>query len=274
MKKENKVTVSNIETIRTKFENIKQDMTGKLDLIEAFGNEILTARAVETKAETVEELDKILNKVFKFYAGEAKCLCYAAARASGDPMLYAVEKECYQVLKLQNKDDVRSIVKADRSIELLDLWDRCKGGIGVDPTWRYYAEKFNYRFTARIAEDLGDKENAEKLKAESNYKMSTEAYGFKVPFPSAKADVAISNAQLKQALNTVLHMMVGEKIGDRPIVVNKNDIAFVINSITQLRKGKVKIADHKDFANILNLVLGHIVFNREYKIQSKNIKNK
>lgn len=262
-----------LTAITAKLESMPEKMTGKLPSVKKFAQEILDARLIEKEAKNVEEMDKALDKVVKFYASEAKRLCYAAARKSGDPMMYAIKTNTYEVIKVQTKDEVRSLVMADRDIDLLDLWKTEKNGIGANINWKWYAEKFNYRFHARVAEDLGDIETAKKLKTESNYRMNPEAMGIDVPFPAIDVDLSVSNNNLKTALKTVCSMMVGEKANGKSISANKEDIAYVLNAITALKRGgKIKVATDKDFATILKNVLRHVVFDIPYQVISDKVK--
>lgn len=264
-------TTIDMTKIREAKATMEKDMRGNLPAIRDLAQTILHAQTLTINTTEADELKKMLKEVFSFYAQQSKAICYNAAAESGNPMLYAIRVGSYEVLKIKKDDDEESIVEGSKDIDLLDLYKKQRG-IGEDVQWKYFAEKFNYRFTARLAENIGDTATAEKLKEESNFKASDAAWGFKIPFPTATQDMSMSNNHLKKALTIVLTMMVGEKVEDHAIVAGRHDVAFVLNSITKLKKGKIEVASHKDFALILKYVLKHIIYGMPYEIASKNIK--
>lgn len=205
-----------------------------------------------------------LEEAVAYFASVSKAQCYAALRKAEDPMKAAILQFNYPTIKVKEvrdkdtKNITRSIVDAEKPIDLGDLYKRFEG-IGADPKWIYTAEKFNYHLTIRAAERV----NA-TIKNDSFYmnQIAKEIDLGKNP---------CSNTQLLKTLNIVIGQMIGEEFKG-----NSHDVNYLIDvyaNDNKKSKTGITAANHKTLRNYLKKVCYRILTGRTgYDVDQREIK--
>ena len=238
--------------------------TTNLEEIKALAEEMLTrAESAETmEAKRTAEAD--LEEVINYYAGISKAHCYAEAKASGDPMKFAITRFFFPIIKVKETKDkdteivIRSIADAERPIDLGDLHKKL-GGIGADKNWLYAAEKFNFYLTVRAAGRVGAVVNSDAMV------MNEIAKAFDM------GKNPCSNTQLLKTLQLVVTMMLGE--GYKANSHDVNYLVDVYSNDNKKSKTGITAANHKTLRNYLKKVCYRILTNGDgYEVQQKDIK--
>ena len=238
--------------------------TTNLEEIKALAEEMLTrAESAETmEAKRTAEAD--LEEVINYYAGISKAHCYAEAKASGDPMKFAITRFFFPIIKVKETKDkdteivIRSIADAERPIDLGDLHNKL-GGIGADKNWLYAAEKFNFYLTVRAAGRVGAVVNSDAMV------MNEIAKAFDM------GKNPCSNTQLLKTLQLVVTMMLGE--GYKANSHDVNYLVDVYSNDNKKSKTGITAANHKTLRNYLKKVCYRILTNGDgYEVQQKDIK--
>lgn len=239
--------------------------TTNLEEIKALAEEMLTrAESAETmEAKRTAEAD--LEEVINYYAGISKAHCYAEAKASGDPMKFAITRFFFPIIKVKETKDkdteivIRSIADAERPIDLGDLHKKL-GGIGADKNWLYAAEKFNFYLTVRAAGRVGAVVNSDAMV------MNDIARAFDM------GKNPCSNTQLLKTLQLVVTMMLGEGYK-----ANSHDVNYLVDvyaNDNKKSKTGITAANHKTLRNYLKKVCYRILTNGTgYEVQQKDIKD-
>ena len=239
--------------------------TTNLEEIKALAEEMLNrAESAETMdAKRAAEAD--LEEVINYYAGISKAHCYAEAKASGDPMKFAITRFFFPVIKVKETKDkdteivIRSIADAERPIDLGDLHKKL-GGIGSDKNWLYAAEKFNFYLTVRAAGRVGAVVNSDAMV------MNEIAKAFDM------GKNPCSNTQLLKTLQLVVTMMLGE--GYKANSHDVNYLVDVYSNDNKKSKTGITAANHKTLRNYLKKVCYRILTNGDgYEVQQKDIKD-
>lgn len=222
------------------------------------------AELAQDKADNESAIEQCINR-YKFLS---KTACYAEAKASGDPLRYAVMQFYYPTIKLKataDKDSgiiIRSIIDAQTPIDLGDMHKKL-GGIGHDTNWIYAAEKFNYHLTIRAAERVGAtvKSDAYQMK-----KVSQERDLGKNP---------CSNTQMLKTLQLIITMMLGEEFAGKVTSHDVNYLVDVYSNDSKKSKTAITAANHKTLRSYLKKVCYRILNgNKGYDVETREIKEK
>ena len=233
-------------------------------MAEAYLEKADNAKLATDKTENEEAIQQCINR-FKYLS---KTACYAEAKASGDPMQYAVRKFYYPTIKLKEVKDkdsgtvIRSIVDAEAPIDLGDMHKKL-GGIGKDTNWIYTAEKLNYHLTIRAAERVGAKV---KNDAYQMKKVSQERKLGKDP---------CSNTQMLKTLKVVISEMLGEEFAGKVTSHDVNYLVDVYSNDNKKSKTAITAANHKTLRSYLKKVCYRILNgNKGYDVETREIKEK
>ena len=236
--------------------------------------------AVETldkwdRSDSVDErkqLNATLEQIVEQYAVDAKAACYRAAVNSGDPMRYACDRYFYDAIRVKETKDretgevVRSIEDAQKSIDLANLHEKTKGGIGRDHLWVDRIKAFNYYLTLRAADRLGDGTMGELLRKYPDvYKLSEAA--------KTLLKGELTEESLIASIDEIIKGMIGgEYTADEKDLHELQD-----NYISNDRKSKTNVnaANHRTLVEIfkkmcyrhINGLPGYGVVTRELKKQ-------
>lgn len=234
------------------------------EVIKALAEEVLT---LSSSAETTDErrdYDEKLEKVINYYTAISKAECYAAAKASDDPMKYAVLTFWYDTIKVKETEDkethivIRSIVDAEKPIDLGDLHSKL-GGIGHDAKWIYTVEKFNLYLTMRVAQELGTTVKVENFHMND---ISRQRELGKNP---------CSNSQIDKTLQTVITEMLGE--GYKIKTQDRNYLLQCYAGDNKKSKTGVTAANHKTLRAYLKKVCYRILTDGTgYDVEQREIK--
>lgn len=193
--------------------------------------------------------------------------CFTALSKTADPMVEAVKQLTYPCLRIQDKkeDDsdiiIRSIVPAERKIDLLKLHKFVKDGIGREKNWHNQLEHFNMLMTAKYAEDLG----IDPVKVRNCYAMQSISREIDL------GKTPCSNTNLLKTLQKLVTAMIGEEYK-----ATSHDVKFL--KFIYANKGKkalsVMCADHRKLREYMAEICNHIITNEPYEVVSKEIKEK
>ena len=139
--------------------------------VKTIAEELLILRESAEKTDERNDWDAKLEKAVGYYTALSKAECYAAAKSSGDPMLYACKTRWFDTIKVKptkdkdNKDVVLwSIEDSHRNIDLIDLDtnNKAAGGIGRSielngklTNWKYVVEYLHALLIYRAFERSG-----------------------------------------------------------------------------------------------------------------------
>lgn len=264
---------SAIAATRESMHEMEKNLTGKLDEIK---NLAVMALAICESSEDLDEkaeFEEYLEKLVNFYTSETKLACYKQAKASENPMHYAVTEFAYPTIRVKETKDketkvsIREVVDAEKQIDLLDLhkWmagnKPASGGIGANTDWVYAADKLNLKMAKDAASDLNNETVKNRLSDASQLSLKKESAEFK-----------LSNNEAKKALQEVITMMLGEGYA-----IKAYDYKGYLHRvyITDNKKAKlgVKMADRRSFATYLKKICYRILSGAEqYEPETKLLK--
>lgn len=229
-------------------------------LAEEYLEKVESCENVDEKASLQADLDEIINH----YTAESKAQCYAAAKASDDPMQYAVLTFFFPTIKIKETKDkdtevvIRSIVDAEKPIDLGDLHKKI-GGIGADVNWLYRAQKFNYHLTIRAAQRVGAKVNSDAF---AMHEVAKQMDMGKNP---------CTNTQMLKTLQSVIDMMLGE--GYKATSHDVNYLVDCYANDNKKSKTSITAANHKTLIGYLKKVCYRILTNgKGYGVDQREIK--
>lgn len=254
MENMNLKTRENLTT--TNLEEIKE-------IAKALLHDSLTAESLEKAKDFADDLAVVVE----YYNRTSKDLFYAAAKASDDPMKYAILGFFYPGIKV--KDEADNITKtvtqviADKEIavDLGDLHSKIDGGIGADKNWIYSLQRFNFHLTVRAAERLGKKLDMDNF------------YMHEIAKQRDLGRNPCSNTQLLKTLQVIVDEMIGPDYK-----ATSHDVNYLVDVYaTDSKKSKtaVSAANHKTLRNYMKKVcyriltggIGYDVEQREIKKQ-------
>ena len=231
-------------------------------LAEEYLEKVESCENVDEKASLQADLDEIIN----YYTATSKAKCYAAAKASDDPMQYAVLTFFFPTIKIKETKDkdtevvIRSIVDAEKPIDLGDLHKKI-GGIGANPNWIYAAQKFNYHLTIRAAQRVGAKVNSDAF---AMHEVARQMDMGKNP---------CTGTQMLKTLRGVVSQMLGEEYTSK---VTSHDVNYLVDCYANdNKKSKTSItaANHKTLIGYLKKVCYRILTNgKGYGVDQREIK--
>lgn len=217
---------------------------------------------VKERASLMDDIDDVI----RCYTAESKAKCYAAAKASDNPMHWAIKEFFFPVIKLREKKDeetntvIYSIIDAERPIDLRDLHKKI-GGIGADKNWIYRVEKFNLHLTVRAANRVGAKVNID------NFNMNELSRAIDM------GKNPCSNTQLLKTLQSVIDMMLGENY--KATSHDVNYLVDVYSNDNKKSKTSMTAANHKTLIMYLKKVCYRILTNgKGYDVEQREIKEK
>lgn len=233
-------------------------------MAEAYLEKADNAELAQDKADNESAIEQCINR-YKFLS---KTACYAEAKASGDPLKYAVTQFYYPTIKLKataDKDSgiiIRSIIDTQAPIDLGDMHKKL-GGIGHDTNWIYTAETFNYHLTIRAAERVGATVNIGK------YALNRASF---------KRDLGkdpCSNTQMLKTLKIVISEMIGEEFAGKVTSHDVNYLVDVYANDSKKSKTAITAANHKTLRSYLKKVCYRILNgNKGYDVETREIKEK
>lgn len=233
-------------------------------MAEAYLEKADNAELAQNKADNEKAIEQCINR-YKFLS---KTACYAEAKASGDPMKYAVKQFYYPTIKLKATEDkdsgivIRSIIDSQAPIDLGDMHKKL-GGIGHDTNWIYDAEMFNLHLTVRAADRVGAKVKTGDFRLN---KASLERNLGKNP---------CSNTQMLKTLQKVVSEMIGEEFNGKVTSHDVNYLVDVYSNDSKKSKTAITAANHKTLRGYLKKVCYRILNgNKGYDIETREIKEK
>lgn len=240
-------------------------------------NETEDLRESKSALASADEQVKLYNKK----SGEIYLEMFAGSgKAPLDIMKEHIDDPVYETLsiKLDKEVGTYSTESRNRFMPTENVHSKCKGGIGHDKNWLYYAHKLNYLMACRLTEEVITDEKKRKEIADS-YEMKDAVRA--VLFPQEidplkdidrKKDL-ISNKNLTAALKYVITAMIGEEFGNKVISYHSR---YICNAYAEHDKKKIggglKIADNKKFVRLLIDVCYKIMKGEEFEISGKSIK--
>lgn len=234
--------------------------------VKAMAEDYLIKANSAEKSEDKAEFEDAMTQCINQYAFISKNACYDAAKASGDPMKYAVTEFFFPVIRLKEKKDkdsdviIRNIEEAAKPIDIGDM-HKALNGIGHDPNWIHNAEKFNYYLCLRAAERVGA-----TIKSDA-YIMS------KIAHQRSLGKNPCSNTNLLKTLQLIVTEMLGE--GYKVTSHDVNYLVDVYSNDNKKSKTAITAANHKTLRNYLKKVCYRVITGgKGYDVEAKEIKNK
>lgn len=207
------------------------------------------------------EIEQSVNE----YTSIVRKECFDRIAATEDPMLTAVKELTYQTIKVKDskvgdeKIPVRSIVEADKNIDLLKLHKQVKGGIGKDKNWAAMIEKLNLLLTAQKAQDLG----LDPKSVHDSYAMSDIAREINMgKTPTSKTNIL-------KTVQSIVTAMVGEEYK-----AVSHDVNFLMSIYSKKNRAALTVscANHKYMRQYMMEICHRIVEGKSYALDYK--KNK
>ena len=250
---------------RVKVAEKEQNLPAIKEIAEELLEAVEGCEDITDKRVLESELDEVINT----YTGISKAKCYAAAKASGDAMKYAIKEFFFPVIKVKETKDkdtdtvIRSIIEAERPIDLGDMHKKL-GGIGADTNWIYRAEKFNYHLTIRAAERVGAK-------------VKSDAFAMnEVSRAIEMGKNPCSNTQMLKTLQSIVDMMLGTKEDGSQYKAVSHDVNYLVDCYSNdNKKSKTSItaANHKTLRHYLKKVCYRILTDgKGYDCEQREIK--
>ncbi len=240
--------------------------TTNLAEIKAIAEDLLTK---SEEAETIaakKEIDDDLDYVVGYYKNISKTSAYAAAKASGDPMQYAIREFFYPAIKVkETKDKDTGIVlrSVEDAIAPLDLGDMHKklGGIGANKNWIYMAEKLNYYLTINAANRVGATIKHDSMTMKE---ISKDIDLGKNP---------CSKTNMLKTLQAVITAMLGD--GYKVTSHDVNYLTDVYANDVKKSKTSISAANHSTLRGYLKKVCYRILSGRKgYDVEQREIREK
>ena len=238
--------------------------TTNLEEIKALAEELLEKADSAENVDEKKSIEADLEQTVNYYTAVSKSNCYSEAKASGNPMEFAVLKFFFPTIKVKETEDketkavFRSIEPATKPIDLVNMHQKL-GGIGADTKWFDALQKFNYYLTIRAAERVGAKVKSDALIISDVAKSIDMG---KNP---------CSNTQLLKTLQGIVTMMLG---GDYK--ANSHDVNYLVDvyaNDNKKSKTSITLANHRTLAGYLKKVCGRILTNGTgYDVVQREIK--
>lgn len=221
-----------------------------------------------TKAENVEKAKEFLedlDKVIEYYNAVSKKAFYDAAKASDDPMKYAILGFFYPGIKVKDEADkttktvTQVIADKEIPVDLGDLHEKTDGGIGADKQWIYSLQRFNFHLTVRAAERVGASLSMDNF------------YMHEIAKSRDLGKNPCSNTQLLKTLQTIVTEMIGE--GYKATSHDVNYLVDVYANDSKKSKTAITAANHKTLRTYMKKVCYRILTNGTgYDVEQKEIK--
>lgn len=231
-------------------------------------NEHILDKEYEEAYAMNEEIEKLVNE----HTSTARDIAFDEILDCEDPMIEAVRRLTYGTISAKDvsrdedgvKYPMKSVVEIAKDIDLSKLHAKAKkngnkDGIGADPKWDYYVQKFNFLLTAQKAVDLG-----------INPKGISDTYDM--------ADIAkeidmgktpTSKTNILKTLQKVIAAMIGEEYK-----ATSHDVAFLMSIYSRKNRAALTVtcANHRYLRKYLSEICHRLVNNDSYKIAYKEKK--
>ncbi|MBQ9073287.1 MAG: hypothetical protein IJY30_02325 [Muribaculaceae bacterium] len=217
-----------------------------------------------------DELEQIVNR----YTALAREIAFDECKAADDPMLEAIKRLTFTTIgvketkKGEEKIPVSEVANREMDIDLLKLHKSIEGGIGKDPKWNGFIEKFNFHMTARQAKRIvKGKENLTRVLKEIN-----DSYSMcKVAQEIEMGKDPTSNTKLLASLQTIINAMIGEEYK-----ATSHDVNYLVDLYATKGKGKLKVncANHRFFRKYIAAICHGIVTGEDYEVCFKKVNAK
>lgn len=223
------------------------------------------------KFDDAHALDEVISDAVSKFTVLAKNACFNRLAESSNIMLAAVNKRTFTTIKIKDttekSDDgvetpVRKIVEATKDIDLLDLQKYVKHNIGNSPDWNYMIDKLGMHLTVKVAYEV---DSRLKSKIESMYELKKIAQ---------QVDLGNNPCSKTKILKTV-QSIVDAMLGDG-YKASSHDVAFILNSITKVSKGRdaISMVNDRTLRRIIADVCYHCVIgDHHYNVESKHVKD-
>lgn len=218
--------------------------------------------------DTMEKANMKQDELEQEYSKLVTITCFEELKNTDNPMLEAIKKYSYTVLKHKDlKDKETGIVKRElaereRQIDLRKLDVYCKHGIAHDEHWQYTVEKFNQLLCMRAATDL-------------NLDTKAVANSFYMNELSKQIDLGktpTSNTQLLKQLQSVIDTIVYEdKDGKNAYKAKSQDVSYLVMLYTKKGKERLSVstAKHDFMRRLIMDILHRIVTEKAYTLEYK-----
>ena len=239
--------------------NTKAELRAKAEEMVLLYNEKIQSGVFEDAIKINDEMEEIVNK----YTNIARKECFDDLASKEDPMLEAVKQLTYPTIRIkdtkegESKIPVRIIEDVEKPIDLLKLHKHVGGnGIGADPKWNNYIEKFNLLMTAQKAVDLG----LDPKVVHDSYSMAEISKAIELgKTPTSKTNIL-------KTLNTVIAAMIGEEYKAK-----SHDVNFLLSVYSKKNRKALTVtcANHRYMRQYLAEVCHRIVLNKSYELEYK-----
>lgn len=211
---------------------------------------------------------EVVEQLVNEHTAIARAECFAALKATEDPMLEAVKQLTFATIRIvdkkvgedKQKTPVSSIEDAEKPIDLLKLHKDVGGdGIGKDKNWAYMVEKLNFLMTAQKAVDLGiDPKSVNESYAMSD--ISREIDLGKTP---------TSKTNILKTLQAIVTAMVGEEYK-----ATSHDVNFLMSVYSRKNRAALTVtcANHKYMRQYMAEICHRIVLGKSYALDYKKLK--
>lgn len=217
------------------------------------------------KNSTVRDaMEAAVNK----YTAISRDECFAALRATEDPMLEAVKQLVYPTIRIIDKDGKKDgselpktyIDDSEKFIDLLRLHKFIDGGIGADKQWAYRIEKLNFLLTAQKAVDLG----IDPKSINDSYAMNDISKAIDL------GNNPTSKTNLLKTIQSIVTAMVGEGYK-----ATSHDVNFLMSIYSRKNRKALTVtcANHKYMRQYMAEICHRIVFGKSYNLDYKKAKN-
>lgn len=217
-----------------------------------------------------------LETIEKDYLAQAQLETFAACAEAEKPMLAAIEKFSFQIIRHVDKTDheseltTRELVKKDRQIDLLRFEEYCqktvKTDIANDPMWKFMVQRFNQLLCIRAAREL----KIDPKAIADSYYLAEKAKEIEM------GKTPDSNTQILKQLQSCIDAIIFEDDGKgkNAYKADSHDVAYLL--MTYTRKGKnalsVATANHSTIRNQIGAICYRIVTKGAYTLEYKENK--
>lgn len=240
----------------------KAELREKAETLVKDYNDAIQSGKYEKAAKLNDEIEQTVNE----YTSIAREECFAALKATKDPMLEAVKVLIYPTIRAKDskvgneKIPVRSIEDIEKPIDLLKLHKYVGGdGIGADKNWAYKVEKLNFLMTAQKAVDLG----IDPKSVNDSYAMSDISKSIDL------GKTPCSKTNILKTVQAIVTAMVGEEYK-----ATSHDVNFLMSVYSRKNRAALTVtcANHKYMRQYMAEICHRIVLGKSYALDYKKIK--
>lgn len=230
----------------------------------------------EKKLDIAANANATLENIEKDYLAQAQLETFAECAEAEKPMLAAIEKFSFQIVRHVDKTNkesdliTREIVMKDRQIDLLRFEEYCtktgKDSIANDPMWKFMVQRFNQLLCLRAAREL----KIDPKAIADSYFLAEKAKEIEM------GKTPDSNTQILKQLQSCIDAIIFEDDGKgkNAYKADSHDVAYLL--MTYTRKGKnalaVATANHSTIRNQITAICYRIVTKADYTLEYKTDK--